>query len=179
MVTTDTSAHAQAAPIEKGLLEFYPEHPPRKETREYRATHKLLVDTLDQPCHTCGVRKSTLGDPAHNPHGAKQMETHHYPVQREYIDAVDWHKVAVDFRQVIDRKSLILFVDSPANMLVLCDVCHRSTTRGIHHLPTSDWAIARYLFDGYILDDTTDHQAADIAVDNQIVDANVPPDERA
>lgn len=107
------------------------------------------------------------------------METHHYPVQREYIDAVDWRKVAADFKQVIDRESLIKFVDSPANMLVLCDVHHRSQTQGIHHMLASDWLIEKYLFDGYKLMDVAAHSAQDIVIDNQIVETNVPQDERA
>lgn len=176
---TSESAHAQDIPVGQGEEEFYPEHPPREETPEYRATHKLLIYTLDQPCHNCGVRHSRLADPAHNKLGSKQMETHHYPVQREYIDAVDWQKVAQDFKQVIDRESLVKFVDSPANMLVLCDVCHRSKTHGIHHLLTSDWLIEKYLYDGYVLIDSKASANKDILLDNEIVNDNVPLDERA
>jgi hypothetical protein len=177
--STSESAHAQSVPVGAGEKEFYPPHPPRKETSEYRATHKLLINVLDQPCHSCGVRKSKLLDPTQNRLGSKQMETHHYPVQREYIDAVDWHKVAQDFKQVIDRDSLVKFVDSPANMLVLCDVCHRSTTHGIHHLLTSDWLIEKYLFDGYVLIDAAANAQNDILIDNEIVTINVPLDEQA
>lgn len=176
---TSDSAHAQHVPVSALEEEFYPEHPPRETTPEYAATHRLLTHTLDQPCHTCGVRLSTLGDPTRNKVGAKQMETHHYPIQREYLDAVDWEKVAADFKQVTDRASLVKFVDSPYNMLVLCDVHHRSATHGIHHMLTSDWLIERYLFDGYRLVDVKANEAADIAADNQIVEANVTPDERA
>lgn len=174
-----TDAHEQSVPIKTTEAEFYPEHPARADTPEYSATHTLLVDTLDQPCHDCGVRKSTLNDPIQNPYGAKQLETHHYPIQREYADAVDWKKVAKDFPQVVDQVSFIHFVDSPANMLVLCDVCHRSPNRGIHHLITSDQMIKKYLLDGYVLDDVVSNAAADLQKDNQIVDANIPQDERA
>ena len=176
---TSTSAHAQIIPISAKEEEFYPEHPPREDTPEYSATHKLLVDTLDQPCHDCGVRKSKLADPTQNPLGAKQLETHHYPLQREYIDAVDWKKVAKDFPEVTDQESLIKFVDSPKNMLVLCDVDHRSSNRGIHHLLTSDQMVKKYLFDGYILDDISENADYDILKDNQIVEQSIPEDERA
>lgn len=113
-------AHETVDEETKGLLEFYPEHPPRKDTPEYRATHKLLTHTLDQPCRDCGVRLSTLADPIQNPLGAKQLETHHWPLQREFADALDPLKVNKEFPTVTDRKSLDMFIDSPANMLVLC-----------------------------------------------------------
>lgn len=176
---TSKSAHEQSIPVGQNEEEFYPIHPPREDTPEYMATHVLLVDTLDTPCHDCGVRKSRLSDPSQNPFGAKQLETHHYPIQREYLDAVDWQKVSKDFPTVIDRESLVKFVDSPSNMLVLCDVDHRSKNRGIHHLLTSDQAIKKYLFDGYILDDISNNASQDISKDNQIVEANIPIDEQS
>ena len=174
---TGASAHAQSVPVGSEEEEFYPPHPARADTPEYNATHTLLVDTLDQPCHDCGVRKSTLGDPAQNPYNAKQIETHHFPIQREYADACDWQKVQKDFSQVTDQVSFDHFVDSPANMLVLCDVCHRSASRGIHHLITSDQMIKKYLIDGYILDDVKLNAVNDLAKDNALVD-KIPVNER-
>jgi hypothetical protein len=177
-VDTADSAHAQNVPVGKNEEEFFPEHPPRKDTPEYHATHKLLINKQDKPCFVCGVRKSTLGDPTKNPFGAKQMETHHRYVQREFADAVDWRKVAADFPDVTDRESFVKWVDSPENMLVLCDVHHRSTTRGIHHILTSDFWAERYLLDGYILEDVKANAQKDILLDNEIVNDNVPLDER-
>jgi hypothetical protein len=161
-------AHAQADDETKGLLEMYPAHPPRADTPEYRATHKLLTHTLDQPCRDCGVRLSTLGDPTQNPHGAKQMETHHWPLQREFADALDPLKVGKEFPTVTDRKSMNMFIDSPLNMLVLCDVDHRSPTRGIHHINESLEACKRFLIDGYIIADKATNQVADLAIDEAL-----------
>jgi hypothetical protein len=161
-------AHATADEETKALLEFYPAHPPRKDTPEYRATHRLLVLTLDQPCRDCGVRRSTLGDPTQNPLGAKQMETHHWPLQREFADALDPAKVHREYPQVTDRASLDKFIDSPANMLVLCDVDHRSPTRGIHHINESLEACKRFLIDGYVIADKAINEAHDLAVDEQL-----------
>jgi hypothetical protein len=176
-MTTDVAAHAQADEETHGLVEFFPEHPPRADTAEYRATHRLLVRTLDGCCADCGVRTSTLGDPARNPYGAKQLETHHYPIQRELADAVDPAKVARDFPEVTDRRTLKLFIDSPRNMLVLCDVCHRSPTRGIHHISASMQAVKKYLLDGYVLADTAAHQAADLSENARVTAGENPVDQ--
>lgn len=164
-------AHATADEETKGLEEFYPPHPPRADTKEYRETHKLLVYTLDQPCRDCGVRHSTLGDPAQNPLGAKQMETHHWPLQREFADALDPAKVHKEYPQVTDRRSLIMFIDSPANMLCLCDVDHRSKSRGIHHIGEALEACKRFLLDGYVIADLKTNEAADLAEDAAVVAA--------
>lgn len=164
----DLAAHAQKAESTEGLEEFYPAHPPRSTTPEYRATHKLLVDTLDTPCRDCGVRKSKLGDPAHNPLGAKQMETHHWPLQREFADALDPVKVGREFPEVTDRESMNKFIDSPKNMLVLCDVDHRSKTRGIHHIDEAVEQAKRFLLDGYVLTGMKADEARALAVDEKL-----------
>jgi hypothetical protein len=158
-------------------VEFFPPHPPRADSAEYRAIHKLLVHTLDGACDDCGVRTSTLDDPTLNPHGAKQLETHHYPIQRELADAVDPVKVGKDFPEVVDRRTLKLFIDSPKNMKVLCDVDHRSPERGIHHINASMQAVKRYLLDGYVLADTADHRAAYLAEDAELTAGENPADQ--
>lgn len=165
---TTQIAHATPDEETKALLEFYPPHPPRSSTREYAATHKLLTHTLDQPCRDCGVRLSTLSDPKQNPLGAKQMETHHWPLQREFADALDPAKVHLEYPQVTDRKSLNMFIDSPSNMLCLCDVDHRSPTRGIHHINESLEACKRFLLDGYIIDDRAINEVKDLAIDESL-----------
>lgn len=178
-VPADEDTHAQAVPVAAGEEEFFPGHPARLATSEYRATHHHLVNVLDMPCEVCGVRQSTLSDPAQNPHQATAIETHHYPIQRELADACDYKKVARDFgKYVVDQASFLKFVDSPMNIKCLCSYCHRSEQAGIHHSLVSDWAVRPYLLDGYVLNDTKDHAAADIAKDNAIVDAAVPLSQR-
>jgi len=170
-------SHATVDEETKGLLEYYPPHPPRKESPEYRATHKLLVNTVDQPCRDFGVRKSTLGNIVENPLGAKQMETHHWPLQREFADAIDPAKVHREFPEVTDRASLDKFIDSPKNMLVLCDVDHRSPTRGIHHINGSLEACKRFLIDGYVLDGRAADEAASLATDEKVTAGENPAEE--
>lgn len=165
---SDLAAHAQKAGSTEGLEEFYPAHPPRADTPEYRETHKLLVDTLDAPCRDCGVRKSKLADPAQNPLGAKQIETHHWPLQREFADALDPVKVGKEYPQVTDRDSLNKFIDSPQNMLVLCNIDHRSKRRGIHHIDDAVEACKRFLLDGYVITGLKTDEAAALAIDEKL-----------
>lgn len=130
-------------------VEETPPHAPRIETPEYKKAHEYLVHTQDKPCMICGVRNSTLKDATQNPFGATALETHHWPIERSLMDSCDPDKVHKQFPQVIDRATLEAFVDSPSNLLVLCNVCHRSPEHGIHHLLPQDFFIQPFLWAGY------------------------------
>ncbi len=120
---------------------FYPPHPPRSESPEYQAVHKKLIDEMDEPCWICGLRKSTGGN----------METHHFAIEWALEGAVDPAKVTPEFPDVTDEASLRAFIDSEANMLVLCDRHHRHVEEGIHSLTYPVWRAQRYVRDGYKL----------------------------
>jgi hypothetical protein len=109
--------------------------------------------------------------------GAEQLETHHWPLQREFADALDPEKVHKEFPEVTDRKSLDMFIDSPKNMLVLCDVDHRSPTRGIHHINESLEACKRFLLDGYVIADVAKNREADLALDEKLTSAENPAEQ--
>src|SRR5690242_4334473 len=98
----DALAHVHVTAEGVASLELTPPHPPREDTPEYRAAHRFLIDEKDAACAVCGVRKSTLGDPAQNHYGASQMESHHYPIERSLADACDPVKVHAQFPQVYD-----------------------------------------------------------------------------
>jgi hypothetical protein len=153
-------------------IELSPPHPPRVDTPEYQQTHQLLIFEKDTPCHVCAVRHSTIADPTINTLGAKAMETHHYPCERSLIDALDWRKVHADFPAVYSPASLQMWVDSPENMLVLCDIHHRSTEQGIHHLLTQDFAVMPYLKDGYRVVASVKDAAQLLAADEKIETAD-------
>lgn len=166
---TDTLSHVHITTEAVATFELTPPHDKRVETPAYKAAHDYLINKQDKPCIVCGVRKSTLGDLSQNKLGSKQLESHHYPVERSLVDACDPDKVHKSFPQVIDRASLLAFVDSPANLIVLCDVCHRSRERGIHHLLTQDFAVQQYLYDGYRVVATAQDKAVLEAQDDAIM----------
>lgn len=151
-------------------LELTPAHAPRVETETYRKAHHTLIYELDKPCIICGVRNSTLHDPTENRLHATCMETHHFPIERSLVNACDWRKVHQQFPQVIDEASLEAFVDSPANLYVLCDVHHISVEYGIHHLLPQDFYIQPFLRDGYHVVAPAAAVAVDTAQDEQIDD---------
>lgn len=130
--------------------ECEPPHPPRAETPIYRATHKRLVVTEDRPCYVCGVRRSDLlnkarrNDPRINPYGAKTQESHHFPVERGLLAAVDRELLAQAYPSVRQFKTLEEWVDSEHNMLVLCSSCHRLADHAIHRALWQDVVATKF-----------------------------------
>ena len=134
---------------------WYGEHDHRTASAEYRRTHKHLIDVLDEPCWVCGVRKSTLGDPSKNLHGASQLETHHAVLEQALASAVDPAKILADFPAMgaADEPHLRAWLDSEGNMLVLCDVHHRHGFYGVHMVSYPAWVVQRHEWDGWDLKD--------------------------
>ena len=166
-----TLAHVHVTLESVSVAEMTPPHPPREETPEYARAHHFLIYTKNSPCAVCGVTRRTLSNPKRNPYGATQMESHHYPIARSLMDACDPRRVHKDFPQVYDMATLAAFVDSPANLIVVCDQCHRSPEHGIHHLTTQDWIIQKYLRPSYIVAASRKDAAAAEASDEQIMQA--------
>lgn len=145
---------------------WYPDHPPRSASALYTATHHHLIYELDLPCVGCGVRHSTLSDPKANPYGAKAMETHHSLVEWAGQTEINWDKLAADNPSLTTlvavaqafhahllangelppdyKLDTTAFVDSVDQMLVLCDIEHRSGNRGVHSITGPVWELQRY-----------------------------------
>jgi hypothetical protein len=133
---------------------FYPPHEPRTESKAYAAIHRHLVRELDLPCIACGVRNSTLGDPAKNPAKARAMETHHHVIEWALMNAIDLQKfneriVALHraqdpnspkYNHDFTEQEMKDWVDhDPDNLWVVCDVHHRHELVGIHSITYPIW----------------------------------------
>ncbi len=156
-------------PIERRTLHEvanYPPHPPRTASALYTRNHHRLVYEEDRPCLVCGVRQSTLHDPAQNPYGATQLETHHRIVEWSLARAVDIakfnHRIrpgllrhtndTATYGHEFTQEELITWVEGHAdNLWVLCDLHHRHPLIGIHAITGPIWGIQDVLVDGYDL----------------------------
>lgn len=141
---------------------WYPPHAPRKETPEYKAVHHKLVVEMDLPCLVCGVRNSTLKDPAKNPYKARQLETHHHNIEWALANSVDLDKFnniifphlqakhPERYTQPFTQQELLDWIDhSPDNLWVLCDFHHRHSEVGIHSITGPIWGVQDLLKDDY------------------------------
>ena len=154
-------------------IAFYPAHDPRRETPEYKKTHRRLVIEQDRPCLICGVRNSTLKDKAHNLYGAKQMETHHHVIEWALANAIDvtkFNKILLPRlrarhpnKEMYRKKALTAdeikaWVDHDEdNLWVLCDIHHRARYFGIHEITYPIWGpvdLLRDDFEDYVRQET-------------------------
>ncbi|GCE30502.1 hypothetical protein KDA_59860 [Dictyobacter alpinus] len=165
----ETLTHVHATSFDVAEIEMTPPHPPRESTPIYIRTHNRLVNKLDTPCAICGVRKSTLKDPGENPFHAKDIETHHYPIERSLLNACDPKKLRVTFPQIKDHQTLEEFIDSEDNIMVLCDIHHRHPHYGIHHLLAQDFFIQPYLYSGYQVVAEVEEQAKIMAANERVI----------
>lgn len=141
--------HVHEGTATEKLTEFYPPHPPREETPTYRKAHHFLIYEKKQGCFVCKVNIDTLHDPAKNPWGATDIESHHFPIERSCMDAIDPMKLHEDYPQVYDHATLEAFIDSPANLITACSVHHRHPEHGIHHVLYQDLMVEKYGWDHY------------------------------
>jgi hypothetical protein len=155
-----TAAHE----VERTLSEqvFYPAHDARTESPEYAKAHHHLVVELDLPCLICGVRNSTLKDPAQNRHKARDMETHHHIVEWALQNAIDlakfnehvWPNLKArhpgKYDEPFTQQSMLDFIDhSEDNLWVLCDVHHRHSLVGIHAITAPIWGAQNLVRDDF------------------------------
>lgn len=115
---------------------WYPAHPPRKSSPEYKRVHHHLIYELDEACWICDIRHSTGG----------AMETHHSHLEWALANAVDPAKIFADFPEMgaADEPHLREWLDSEGNMLVLCELHHRSGGHGVHLITYPAWAPMRW-----------------------------------
>jgi hypothetical protein len=115
-----------------------------------------LCITQDLPCWTCGK--------SHHNDGVV-TETHHFFVEKAAENAIDWRHfgekarhlynpqtgqhIGSSFDWVEVAKNPDSFVDSTANMVVLCPEHHRSSACGIHHVPFPDWILQAFAKHGF------------------------------
>lgn len=143
---------------------FYPAHDTRRESPGYTAIRKQMVEVEDKECLVCGVRNSTLGDPAQNLFGAKQLETHHWIVEWALANAVDLTKfnnhIVGSMRQHpqhdrmydqdFTQQQMLDWIDHGRdNLKVLCDVHHRHKYVGIHAISYPIWGPQDILMPGF------------------------------
>jgi hypothetical protein len=118
---------------------FYPDHPPRTESPLFARTKRKMITHDDIPCFICGTK--TL------------REVHHYFVEWAFADGVDWELMRsmhpnFDWSKFKDPAD---FVDSPYNMLILCQAHHRGQHTGIHYMPYPLWIMQKHKRHDYVL----------------------------
>jgi hypothetical protein len=120
------------------FAEYYPAHEPRTESALFRKTKKHYHEN-GATCFICGTNE--------------KIEIHHVIIEWAFANAVDWEKVKAEHPNFdwSAFKSAEDFVDSIYNTIPLCEVHHRDSHKGVHHVPGPNWLIQKYVKDDFVL----------------------------
>ena len=77
------------------------------------------------------------------------METHHDEIEWAAANGLDLALVMRDWPELSDMDKVREWLDSEANMLVLCDKHHRGSRTGIHSITYPAWKLQRLQGPGF------------------------------
>jgi hypothetical protein len=145
------AAHEQRETLHQDYI--IPAHKERTTTALFRRSKEQLL--AENPrCWICGATEEEAGAP---------LEAHHVIIERCWAEGhLDWEGLmrdciagefgreaqAFDWRN-FDPTDPYSFVDSAANLRLLCAAHHRGADEGVHALTLPVWLIQRYLPEGY------------------------------
>ena len=139
--TSTTVPTVQAHAEDRALKEdvWTPTHPQRgAESSEFQAS-KQTVESEKPGCYICGVTTLPAG---------QFFEGHHVGCEWSLANSIDLAKVQKDFPQ---HTSVIEFLDSTDNIMILCPQHHRAPLRGVHMISMPAWIVQKYQQDGWDL----------------------------
>lgn len=147
------SAHFEKRTLHE--LVAYPPHGPREQDGHYAVFHHArnhLINVLGAGCWIGGATLTQIkaGLPAgHRCTGATQLEAHHAVAEYAGLSEIDWRKVAADFPEagIHSDEDFLGFAESEGGLMILCDIHHRHTGRGIHMVTYPAWLLDRYARD--------------------------------
>jgi len=141
MASDVTPAHDQT--VSHRYVVHYPDHPPRKSDPNYidfEHIHRAWKADPDKWRCAVGAHRNDFSEcDATNP-----LELHHAHVEFSLQNGIDLAWLEVDYPGISDPKRVGAWVESAANLLVLCRVHHRGPG-GVHVASASDFEAEKYV----------------------------------
>lgn len=135
------AAHDQA--ISNRYVVHYPPHPPRKSDPHYKdfsAIHRRWKADPDKWQCEIGKHRGDFSECDLT----KPLELHHSHVEFSLQNGVDLKWLEKDYPGISDPDHVGAWVESEANLMVLC-VNHHRGHGGIHHAAAADYEAAKYV----------------------------------
>ena len=141
MTAAETPAHDQAET--RHYTVHFPAHPAREDDPHYKDfNHLHRVLKADPEAWQCAIGKHR-GDFSECDL-SKPLELHHAHVEFSLQQGVDLKWLAVDYPGIEDPEAVGAWVESAANLLVLC-VFHHRGHGGVHVASASDFEAEKYV----------------------------------
>jgi hypothetical protein len=136
-----TDAHDQT--ISNRYVVHYPPHPARTDDPHYKDFNHLHREWKKDPdkwqC-AVGKHRGDFGECDLS----KPLELHHAHVEFSMQNGIDLRWLAIDYPGIDNPDELGEWVESAANLIVLC-VRHHRGTGGIHHAAYADYEAEKYV----------------------------------
>lgn len=116
----------------------YPAHPARKDDPHYVDFEHYRRQTKAAAVCAMGAHRGDFTDC----HGG--LELHHAHVEFAVQNAIDLKWLERDYPGISDRTAVGAWVESPANLVWLCESCHRGPG-GVHVASASDYEAEKYV----------------------------------
>lgn len=136
-----TAAHEQISSNRYRIS--YPDHEPREQDPHYKDFHAWKESVRNTPAWRCGWA-ARIGDDSDCDLSAP-LEAHHAHIEFALANAIDLAHLEHSYPGVSDPDSIGAWIESAANLVLLCRVHHRATNAGVHHLTASDYEGSYFL----------------------------------
>lgn len=139
-MNTDIPAHEQAITHRYSIR--FPEHSARASDPHYRLFEEVRRHWQKTDRWHCavGVRLGSF-DECDTTH---PLELHHAHLEFALANEVDLALVTRDFPDIANEDELQAWIESEANLIVLCAFHHRGHG-GVHVVSASDWEAEKYI----------------------------------
>lgn len=141
-----TAAHEQA--VTNRYVISYPNHEPREKDPHYADFHAWKAAQKAAGKWRCAwavmVADDSECDLTH------PLEAHHSHVEFALANAVDLKHLEHVYPGISDPDQVGAWIESDANLVLLCARHHRAADAGVHHLSASDYEASRFLATGTI-----------------------------
>lgn len=136
-----TGAHIQA--VNNKYLISYPDHEPRESDPHYLDFHHWKESQRGTPAWRCAWAARIDDDSECDL--TKPLEAHHTHIEFALLNAVDLRHLEKLYPGVSDPSQVGAWVESAANLELLCAKHHRAASAGVHHLAYADWEASAFL----------------------------------
>jgi hypothetical protein len=131
-----TDAHDQA--ITHRYTVHYPAHPAREDDPHYVDFEHYRRQTKATAVCAMGEHRGDFSDC----HG--QLELHHAHIEFSLQNGIDFKWLERDYPGISDPAQVGAWVESAANLVWLCESCHRGPG-GVHVAAASDYEAEKYV----------------------------------
>lgn len=138
---SEVKAHDQIASHKYTV--HYPPHPPREEDPHYKDFNHFHRTTKNDPeIYQCvvGKHRNDFSECSLD----KPLELHHHFVEFSLQNGIDLKWLEVDYPGISNPDELGAWVESPDNLLWLCERHHRGSG-GVHVASAADYEAERYV----------------------------------